>query len=84
METPKTRENYTIWVIILSNLVSLAIYGLGFYILIRLSLIVAFAYLAFVLILELRLIKNHCVNCYYWGKTCGFGKGRVSALFNKK
>jgi hypothetical protein len=24
------------------------------------------------------------VDCYYFGKTCGFGKGRISALFFKK
>jgi len=50
----------------------------------RLHLIVALVYLLYILILEYRLIKKHCVNCYYWGRTCGFGKGRVSALFFKK
>jgi len=84
METPKHHENYPIWVVTLSNLVSLATYGLGFYIMMRLNLIVAFFYLAFVLVLEFRLIKRHCVDCYYWGKTCGFGKGRISAWLFKK
>jgi len=83
MET-KGYENYPKWIVLLSNLVSLAIIGLGFYILMRLSIIVSFVYLLFVLVQEYRLIRKHCVNCYYWGKTCGFGQGRISALFFKK
>ena len=38
----------------------------------------ALVYLAYVLALEYRLICYHCVNCYYWGKICGFGRGRIS------
>lgn len=34
--------------------------------------------------MEIRLLKSGCVNCYYYGKICGFGKGRLSALFFKK
>lgn len=84
METVKSHENYPFWIVILSTLFSLSIYGLGFFILIRLGLIVSFFYLIYALILEYRLIRYHCVNCYYWGKTCGFGKGRVSSLFFKR
>jgi len=84
METSKNHENYPKWIVLLSNLVSLAIFALGFFILMRLSIIASFAYLLFVLVQEYRLISKHCVNCYYWGKTCGFGQGRVSAIFFKK
>jgi hypothetical protein len=34
--------------------------------------------------LEYKLISSHCVDCYYFGKTCAFGKGRISSLFFKK
>jgi hypothetical protein len=50
----------------------------------RLGWIAAVLYLVFILALELRLISKHCVNCYYWGKTCGFGQGRLSSLFFKR
>ncbi|HEY5125189.1 MAG TPA: hypothetical protein VIK14_15780 [Ignavibacteria bacterium] len=50
----------------------------------RLRWIAAVLYLVFILALEYRLISKHCVNCYYWGKTCGFGKGRLSSLFFKR
>lgn len=84
METDKKYENYPVWVVILSNFVSLAIYGLGFLIIFRVGLIFSFFYLFYILILEIRLIRNHCTNCYYWGKTCGFGKGNISSWVFKK
>ncbi len=83
METVKRYENYPLWVVILSNLVSLTIYGLGFVILFRLGLIFSIFYLIYIFILEYRLIRYHCINCYYWGKTCGFGKGRLSSWIFK-
>jgi hypothetical protein len=84
METIKGHENYPVGIVILSNLVSLAIYGLGFLIISRLGFAFLFLYLLYILILESRLLKNHCTNCFYWGKTCGFGKGRLSSWVFKK
>jgi hypothetical protein len=68
----------------LSNLVSILIYSSGFFITLRLGWIAAILYLVFILAFEYKLISKHCVNCYYWGMTCGFGKGRLSALFFKR
>jgi hypothetical protein len=34
--------------------------------------------------LEIKLLRGHCVNCYYFGKTCFSGQGRLSSLFFKK
>ncbi len=84
METVNKYENYPAGTVILSNLVSLGIYGIGFMIIFRTGFIFSILYLLYILILEYRLIKNHCTNCYYWGKTCGFGKGRLSSWFFKK
>jgi hypothetical protein len=83
METTKTYDNFPIWIPILSNLVSVLIYSSGFIITLRLGWTAAIFYLVFILAFEYRLISKHCVNCYYWGKTCGFGKGRLSAMFFK-
>lgn len=81
MKTTNRDENFPIWIVILTNLSSLITYGLGIIIMYRLGLIFMLLYLGFVLILEYRLIRYHCINCYYWGKTCGFGKGRISSMF---
>ena len=84
MEITKTHDTFPIWIVILSNLVSILIYISGFIITLRLTWIAAVLYLVFILAFEYRLISKHCVNCYYWGKTCGFGKGRLSSLFFKE
>ncbi|MCK4662962.1 MAG: hypothetical protein KAT68_08865 [Bacteroidales bacterium] len=80
----KKYNNYPFGMVVLSNTVSFLIYGLGFLIMFRLGWIISILYLIFILILEYRLIRNHCVNCFYWGKTCGFGKGKLSSWFFKK
>jgi hypothetical protein len=84
METIKTYENYPIRIVILSSLVSFLIYLMGFLITFKIGLVFSIVYLSYIFALELRLIKNHCTACYYWGKTCGFGKGRISSAFFKK
>jgi hypothetical protein len=80
----KTPDNFPFRIVILSNSVSILIYLSGFVITLSLNLIAAILYLAFIVALEYRLLSKHCVNCYYWGKTCGFGKGRLSSLFFKR
>lgn len=84
MATVNRYESYPVGTVLLSNLVSLSIYGLGVLIIFRLGLVFSALYLLYIFILELRLIKDHCTNCFYWGKTCGFGKGKISSLFFKK
>ena len=84
MEITKTYDNFPLRIVILSNSVSILIYLSGFMITLSLSWIAAILYLVFIMALEFRLLSKHCVNCYYWGKTCGFGKGRLSSLFFKR
>ena len=76
--------DYPWWIVLLSNAVSLSIYGLGFFIMFRASWIISILYLIYILSLEYSLLGKHCVNCFYWGRVCGFGKGRLSSLFFKK
>lgn len=84
METATKNDNYPVGTVILSNAVSFAIYSLGFAVMFRLGLIYSLLYAVYILFLEFRLIRYHCTSCYYWGRTCGFGKGRVSAWFFRK
>ena len=84
MQEPGCHENYPTKIVIASNLVSLLIYGIGAYILYKFSLIWVIGYVLFILLLEFRLLSRHCVDCYYYGKTCAFGKGWLSSLFFPK
>jgi hypothetical protein len=74
-------ENYPWWIVLLSSLVSIAIYLIGAFIIYQINLVSLILYLLFIGILEFLLIQGHCVNCYYYGKTCAFGRGRISKIF---
>ncbi len=84
METTHSFENFPIRIVLLSNLLSLSIYGLGIFIINRLGWAFSLLYLFYIFIFEYRLLRFHCTKCYYWGKTCGFGKGRLSSWIFKK
>jgi hypothetical protein len=84
MQKTQSYENFPLWIILLSNFVALSIYALGAYILAGFGIWPAVLYLLYCLWLEFRLWKEGCVNCYYYGKFCGFGKGKLCSLFFKK
>ena len=67
-----------------SNLLSISMYLIGAAILYQIGLIWLVLYVLFILLLELRLVKGHCVDCWYYGRTCAFGKGRLSCMFFPK
>ena len=64
-------------------LFSLLTYVLGSYIIYQLGLLWLAAYILYILWLEFRLM-THCIDCYYYGKWCAFGRGKLSPLFFKK
>ena len=77
-------ENYPFCIVFSSILVSAAIYLIGAVIIYMTGLAWLILYLIFLGILEFRLMKGHCVKCYYFGKTCAFGRGKLSSIFFKK
>ena len=84
MQNNKAYENFPFWIPLLAGLLSLSIYSLGFYIFWSLYLPFAFAYVVFCLWVEFKILKSSCVNCYYYGKTCGLGRGKLCAFVFKK
>ncbi|NYZ77968.1 hypothetical protein H0N96_01025 [Candidatus Micrarchaeota archaeon] len=77
-------ENYPAWIVLASNLVSLLIYAAGAFVLYQVGIVWVALYVIYILLLEMRLVRNHCVDCYYYGKVCAFGQGKLSALLFKK
>jgi hypothetical protein len=84
MQEPGCKEKYPLAIVFLSNLLLFLIYGIGAFILFRFGIIWVIGYVFFILFLEFRLLSGHCVDCYYYGKTCAFGKGYLSSLFFQK
>jgi hypothetical protein len=84
MKKPKIYDNYPLWIVILANILMLAVYVAGAYIMFALSLITGFLYVAYLVLLELNYLKEGCTCCCYYGKLCAFGKGAIAAVFFKK
>ena len=80
----KCYENYPAGSVILANLLQIAIYVIGAVIISRLGLVSLGTYILYIVWLEIRLLRRSCVNCYYYGKYCAFGKGKLCSLFFKK
>jgi len=84
MEHIKTYENFPLRIAVFSNIVSLSIYTIGIYVLAGFGILFLAAYLIYCLWLEARLLMGSCVNCYYYGRVCAFGKGRLCSLLFRK
>ena len=80
----KRFEQYPKRFVIVSNLQSLAIYVIGAFLLWLLVPLISICYVFYCVILEVRLLRRSCINCYYYGKTCCFGKGRMCSILFKK
>jgi small-conductance mechanosensitive channel len=81
---PKIYDNYPIWIVILITILMLLVYVAGAYIMFVLNLITGILYVIYILLLEFFLYKEACPHCYYYGKLCAFGKGKLAKIFYKK
>lgn len=84
MKQQKCYENYPFWMVTISNIVSFSIYIIGGFLMYQIGLLWLLFYICYILFLEIKLLSSHCINCYYFGKTCFSGKGRISSLFFKR
>ena len=74
-------ENFPWWMVAITNAVGLAIYAIGLALMTRLGVVWGVLYALYCIGMEWRVLSGSCRHCYYFGKQCGFGKGRISALF---
>jgi hypothetical protein len=76
-----TCEQFPRWMVASTLLIQAAVYILGGYILLQVSAALVAIYAACILALEYRLLRHSCVNCYYYGRLCCFGRGRLAGAF---
>lgn len=84
MEDTKTYESFPLGAVILCYLVTLLTYAVGAYVLAGFGVLVSILYLSYCLWMEVRVLRASCVNCYYYGKLCAFGRGRLCSLLFKR
>ena len=81
--------NYPIGCVIGQNIFFLAYFGIGFIGMLPLRIhgfpIISVLYALFLIIMLLFVLRKHlCTHCYYYGKLCSTGWGKLSALMFKK
>ncbi len=74
-------ENYPARLVATANLFAFAPYALGALVFLSFGWPFVVLFLAFCAFLEFRVLSVSCRRCYYFGKTCFSGKGRVAAKF---
>jgi hypothetical protein len=77
-------ENFPRRMVASTLLVQLAIYVLGGSIVLLLGPIFLAVYVVYIPVLEYRVLRQSCVDCSYYGRTCCFGRGRLCALIFDK
>ncbi|MFC1771151.1 hypothetical protein ACFLZV_04605 [Candidatus Margulisiibacteriota bacterium] len=77
-------EQYPIFFVIIANLVDFIIYAAGIFVLLKFHWILVVIYIIYILFLYYRLFSSSCVHCYYYGKLCAFGRGKLCSFFFKK
>jgi hypothetical protein len=78
-------ENFPWWMVAISSALGWAIYAIGLALMTSLGIMWALLYAAYCVWIEWRVLSGSCRRCYYFGKRCGFGRGRVSSwLFSKR
>jgi len=77
-------EEYPITTVITQNLFFLIYFGIGFMGLLPLKLF-SLLYAIFLIIMLLFVLRKHlCTNCYYYGKRCSTGWGKLAAVMYKE
>jgi hypothetical protein len=81
---PLPFESVPWWMVVVCSGVGLAIYVIGFCLMARMGVVWGLLYAAYGVWMEWRLLSGSCRYCYYFGKRCGFGKGRICSWFLAK
>jgi hypothetical protein len=80
MGEPAIYDKFPGRIVLLSNLLTVSIYGIGVYLMAGPGVWALVAYIVYCGWIEIRLLRHGCMDCYYYGKTCAFGRGRLCAL----
>lgn len=80
----KLYENYPLLSVLIYNLVMLSVYAAGLYLMFAVHKWAGILFVLYLLFIELSVYKEGCRYCYYYGKTCVAGRGKIVPLFFKK
>jgi len=77
-------DEFPLSLVLFCIVVNISIYIVGAYLIAPLGKIFVALYLLYCLWMEIRVLIMSCRDCYYYGKLCAFGKGKICSLLFKK
>ena len=84
MNNSACHENYPASTVFQSLSTALALYACSIFVMIKTGWILCLLYLAYIFLLEIKLLRSSCIHCHYYGKTCAFGRGKICGLVFKE
>lgn len=82
------RESFPAWWIVLENIGLIVNWGIGFILLLPFKYngvsVISWLYLIVLVIVQILLKKHNCSTCYYYGKWCHLGWGKLTCLLFKQ
>jgi hypothetical protein len=84
MQEKESFESFPLWIVILCGSITISIYALGAYVLAGFGILAVILYVLYCLGVEWMVLRRSCVDCYYYGKRCGLGRGRLCSVLLKK
>ncbi len=84
MERIGPYEDFPAGLVAAAALVTVSIYGVGAFVLAGFGSMMTALYLVYCLGNEVHVMRTSCVDCYYYGKWCAFGKGKLAALLFRR
>ncbi len=85
MKEPEAFDKYPVSTTIIFWMVGLLNIMIGIYLLSMINIILSVLFLAYVIIIELQVYREGCVSCWYYGKRCASGRGKIAPkLFRKQ
>ena len=77
-------ESFPLSQVITNSILNVSTFILGTALLLNINTWLGFIYLAFCIGSLLWIMKVRCSNCYYYGKICGLGRGKLCAVIFRK
>ena len=77
-------DEFPLSLVLFCIVVNISIYIVGAYLIAPLGKTFVVLYLLYCLWMEIRVLIMSCRDCYYYGRLCAFGKGKICSLLFKK
>ena len=80
----ETFEKYPVWMAIVYYFFSFSVYLAGLYLTFLVLPLFSLFFFVYIAFLEVQVLREGCVRCYYYGKRCVCAKGKLASVFMKK